>query len=60
MYEERWLKSGRRVTQMLDRVSRRLAQRYDGPLPGNSLADRVRSLAESLDARHIDRSASDR
>lgn len=54
MYEELMAEVGpARVTQMLDRVSRRLAQRYDGPLPGNSLADRVRSLAESLDARGI-------
>lgn len=54
LYEELIAEVGpSRVTHMLDRVSQRLARRYDGQFPGSALADRVRGLAQSLDARGI-------
>lgn len=54
LYEELIAEVGpSRVTHLLDRVSHRLARRYDGQVPGSALADRVHGLAQSLDARGI-------
>ncbi len=54
LYEELIAEVGpAQVTQMLNRVSDRVAQRYGGQVPGSALADRVRDLTQSLGARGI-------